>query len=258
MASWNDTFNNSPSGAADPGEGDDRIRETRLEIDLRATQEHDWHDTASTGTAIHKAGSARIYYQAAAPTLRPDGVTVLGASDTGRLWIDSDDENLHYWDGTQWLDVDVSVADTADIGTATVTDTVVDQGGGDTLYFKTINIGDWNMYTTVYKSIAMGVSAINIRSISVLIRNDDGTVLTPIKSSQASIAHTHGAGTYIDVYGSITGTSGSASLPSCNGYFMTSATNLYMYTLSGSAFISTDYDSTSYNRGYVTIIYVVP
>jgi hypothetical protein len=109
MATWDDTFNASPAGSATPGEGDDRIRETRLEIDYRIDQEHNFHDTASTGQCYHKEGSAMAYYTADAspPTLRPDGVTALGADDTARLRISSDTGILQYWNGSAWADATV-------------------------------------------------------------------------------------------------------------------------------------------------------
>jgi hypothetical protein len=47
----------------------------------------------STGTAIadgwHIQGSAIDYYQASAPTTRPDGMTALDASDYGRRWYNT-------------------------------------------------------------------------------------------------------------------------------------------------------------------------
>ena len=52
---------------------------------------------------LHKEGSARGYYASAAPTVRPDGSTSLGTSDDGRIWVDSDTNELYVWSGTAWV-----------------------------------------------------------------------------------------------------------------------------------------------------------
>lgn len=49
---------------------------------------------------------AHPYYQADAPTQKPDASTTLDANDNGRLWVDSDDGQLYYYvyaaSGTVW------------------------------------------------------------------------------------------------------------------------------------------------------------
>ena len=113
MATWDATFNVTPSGASSPRYGDDRIRETRVETCNRADQEHVWLNTSSTGQSIHRQGSARVYYVdaeqdeetgelAAAPDLRPDDTTSLGLSDDGRLLVDSATDILYHWTGSEW------------------------------------------------------------------------------------------------------------------------------------------------------------
>ncbi|KKK52466.1 hypothetical protein LCGC14_3104650, partial [marine sediment metagenome] len=42
------------------------------------------------GVDLTGAGVGRAYYQAAAPTTKPDGSTALSADDNGSLWVDSD------------------------------------------------------------------------------------------------------------------------------------------------------------------------
>lgn len=121
MAVWNDAFNLTPAGSDDPGEGDDRIREVKAEVDGRVNQEHVFHDTATTGASVHRAGSARMYYQAAEPTLRPDGITALGASDTGRLWMDSDDDTIKgVWTGAAFVEPSINLTDAAISGDVTI------------------------------------------------------------------------------------------------------------------------------------------
>ena len=52
---------------------------------------------------VHKEGSARGYYASGAPTVRPDGSTALGAGDDGRIWVDSDTNELYVWSGSAWV-----------------------------------------------------------------------------------------------------------------------------------------------------------
>jgi hypothetical protein len=91
MSVWNTAFEASPAGADSPASGDDKIRELKSAVRERLAKEHKMD--LSTGTASadgwHIQGSAISYYQASAPTTRPDGVTALDANDYGRLWVSS-------------------------------------------------------------------------------------------------------------------------------------------------------------------------
>lgn len=104
---WTTTgFELTPAGDASPAEGDDRIRELKETAGSLLDKEHIARDAGSTAAqGWHRAGSAIAYYQAAAPTNRPDDATALGATDAGRVWIDSDDGGAKYWDGSafQWV-----------------------------------------------------------------------------------------------------------------------------------------------------------
>ena len=91
---WNLAYEATPAGSASPAEGDNEIRNTRLEVRSRVDQEHAILNTSTTGQSVHKPGSAVVYFQAAEPTLRPDGLTSLNSNDTGRLWVDSNNNNL--------------------------------------------------------------------------------------------------------------------------------------------------------------------
>jgi hypothetical protein len=69
----------------------------------------------ASGTLInhghHKMGSAVVYYQATAPTLRPDNVTPLDVNDNGRLWIRTTDFRLYvYIFGTGWYALNALLA----------------------------------------------------------------------------------------------------------------------------------------------------
>jgi hypothetical protein len=61
MATWNDAFNNAPADGDSPSQGDDKIRETRVEIWYRGRKEHGWGGS-STADGWHKEGSGRAYY----------------------------------------------------------------------------------------------------------------------------------------------------------------------------------------------------
>ena len=105
--------------------------------------------------------------------------------------------------------------------------------GEPQLFYKVVSIGDWDMDATASVTIAHGVSDHKkIRSIQVIVRNDDDVsyyTLTRIESSGASF----------------------------NGGDVSSfdATNVVLARLTGGNYDSTSFDSTSYNRGWITIIY---
>lgn len=97
------------------------------------------------------------------------------------------------------------------------------------LPYTVVNIGDWDMDATKFVSIAHGIADITkIRSVSVMIRKDDGTLL-PLCSFD-SIASD---GTVNGAVGAISGT------------------NIILTRKDGGNFDSTDYDQTSYNRGFI-------
>lgn len=100
---------------------------------------------------------------------------------------------------------------------------------GDILKTKVLDIGDWNMDTTVTKNVAHGLTFANIRSIRVLIRNDANTARYSFTDINV------GATTYQAV--------------------TADATNISLFRESGGIYDSTNYDSTSYNRGWIIIEY---
>lgn len=72
---------------------------------LRLSREHDTLAAAGAG-GTHKQGSAKLYRQAAAPTLRPDGTTPLDSNDAGRLWLDTDTKTIYVWSGSAWEEIE--------------------------------------------------------------------------------------------------------------------------------------------------------
>lgn len=81
------------------------INALRQAVRLRMAKEHETPDAASVG-GEHLHGSARVYYQAAAPTFKPDGVTDLDDEDDGRLWLDSDNNKIYVYSAAtdSWVD----------------------------------------------------------------------------------------------------------------------------------------------------------
>ena len=100
------------------------------------------------------------------------------------------------------------------------------------LYTKILELGDWNMDTTDGLNITGIAEFKNIRSYSVIIRNDEDTIYYPMD--------------YIHVDGLLQG-----------GYRSFSADLLQLYRRVGGLFDNADFNSTSYNRGWITIWYEV-
>ncbi len=104
---------------------------------------------------------------------------------------------------------------------------------GTLLKTKVVQIGDWDMASTQTKNVAHGVSNYkNIRSVSVIIRDDTDAVYTPFDRIDYS-----------------TGVNESGSVLSIG------STNIQLARTDLRFFDTTAYDSTSYNRGFVTITY---
>lgn len=106
MAVWNSAFELTPTGSESPSLGDDRFRELKIGVRERIAKEH--YSNLASGLVAedgwHNSGSAKSYYQAAAPTTRPDGATALTAADNGRTWISSNDFRIRvYVHGTGWV-----------------------------------------------------------------------------------------------------------------------------------------------------------
>lgn len=108
-----------------------------------------------------------------------------------------------------------------------------DSGPNTTVNLKTIvlEIGDWDMDTNATTNpIVTQVSAASIRSIDAIIRDDGGSVISNLMIVDASCI----------LQGGITS--------SLTGSFS-------LRRLTGGTFDSSSYNSTGYNRGWVTIVY---
>ena len=99
-------FEMSPQSSDDPSEGAARITELKETAGSLLDKEHKARDAGSVAAqGWHREGSALVSVSSAAPTTRPDATTALDAADKGRMWVDSDDGTLDYWDGAAWQDV---------------------------------------------------------------------------------------------------------------------------------------------------------
>ena len=109
---WNANYELTPLPQDSPTGIDDEVRALKDSISARMKNEHETFETDNSSGAegddfVHKAGSAKGYYQAAEPTLRPDGVTALNSEDAGRAWIDSDTDITYRWDGSAWGEISI-------------------------------------------------------------------------------------------------------------------------------------------------------
>lgn len=110
---------------------------------------------------------------------------------------------------------------------------------GTILKEKIIDIGDWNMDADATTTVAhgLGSSFIKIRDIKVMIRNDGGTGLIPLDTMVTS--------TYANA----------------GGVYNIDSTNITLYRKADSSanhgFDDALFDSTSYNRGWIYILYEI-
>lgn len=95
---------------------------------------------------------------------------------------------------------------------------------------KVIDIGDWDMDIFTSKTFAHGLTLSKIRSVTAMVRTDADA-------------------DYYDInYGHTTGTSG-------QGGVTVDATNVQLLRFANGFFDTVSFDSTSFNRGWVTIQY---
>jgi len=106
-------------------------------------------------------------------------------------------------------------------------------GNGVTRVFVEIEIGDWDMDTTASVNVSHVLSLTEwktIRQIDVIIRNDGDTGYYPLRKG----------------YDGVTG----------NGFVnVIGSTNITLNRVTGGDFDNVNFDSTSYNRGWITFWY---
>src|SRR3990167_6642466 len=99
------------------------------------------------------------------------------------------------------------------------------------LKVKVLNIGDWDMDATSSVAVAHGLTMVNIRGISVLIIDDASGNIQSLDIADSSY-------------------------PNVNGNWRLDATNINLYRLALGYYDTVGFDSTSFNRGWITIWYI--
>jgi len=133
---------------------------------------------------------------------------------------------------------DLTVQQTLEVTqTSTLTGGIDSGGGGTFLKFKIVEIGDWNMNVSAAGvasvSVAHGLTASTIRSVSVIVRNDAPNTYYPLNS------FSNGADPALFA-GGVTAITG---------------INVILAIRTGGTFDAAGFDATSYNRGWITIWY---
>lgn len=123
--------------------------------------------------------------------------------------------------------------DTTISGSASAANGVDAGASGVFMKVKVMNIGDWNMDSTATVTVAHGLTAENIRSMSVVIRTD--TSVSPINYYPLEWENTGGT--------------------EAEGEYKWQTTNIILKRTAGGDFDSAEFDDTSYNRGWITIWY---
>ncbi len=100
------------------------------------------------------------------------------------------------------------------------------------LYTKVIEIGDWNMDGTGFVDVVHNLTLTKIRMVSVLIINDAETISYNLINSVSGT---------VDLYR--------------GGWFDIDAANVTLNRSTNGFFDDTDFNATSFNRGWVTITY---
>lgn len=112
------------------------------------------------------------------------------------------------------------------------------QNENTNLRTKVIQMGDWDMDATASILVTHGLADYKkVRSVTAIIRNDADSAYYTVPSA------TNSTGT-ADVF-----------FPSNAAGGVVQSTIILVNRLTGGAFDSTSYDSTSYNRGWITIVY---
>lgn len=112
-------------------------------------------------------------------------------------------------------------------------DAVIDELNNNRfMKYAVINIGDWDMDTDQTKIVAHGIADYKkIRTVEAIIRDDTDVVYNNINVGNPS------------------GISG-------GGVTTITTTDIYLARVAGEIFDSASYNSTSFNRGYITIGYI--
>lgn len=172
-----------------------------------------------------------------------DASTILGLLVAGnRIYVQQQDDAANATlfeltgpavDNTGWWTVPVSVVSTGALPVNNKACVVImNLGASATVKTKIMEIGDWNMDAGASVSVAHGLTLADIRSVKVLIRNDSDTQHINFPVVDQDIAASGQEEMHVD------------------------ATNVIMVRGNTGFFDNISYDSTSFNRGWITVNYV--
>lgn len=130
-----------------------------------------------------------------------------------------------------------TISSTDTLSNKTFSDAIIASGGiqtdgTNTLKTKVIDIGDWDMDFALSVDVAHGLTLAKIRSITGIIRTDADDFYLPITTGQPLGTATVACAAVAD------------------------ATNIQLQREPGGMFDNANYDSTSFNRGWITITYI--
>ena len=133
---------------------------------------------------------------------------------------------------------DISEGDMRDFG-QDIADSLYNVSVSGALTFLVIEIGDWNMDSTFDVYVTHGIADHKkIRSVNVIIRNDADT-------------------SYYNLYQALASGTAPSGVSGQTGIISSTTIQLTRTSSANDGwFDGTDFDSTSYNRGWVTIGYV--
>lgn len=192
LGEWTSTFQAERTDSSTIGTTDDAENQHRRFVQERGVVEHDWGTSSLGGglsdTGRHKPGSARAFWQDAAPTrLRlfdnsgddPGGAALLGTDDTGRFWVDTNGGNkLWAWNGTAFEEVSAAATWPSPVNTVSVDATALTDSGytvlggwGATLQIVLPAEGTWRVFAHAQVYIVNGTGG-NDRLARVELRRD--------------------------------------------------------------------------------------
>ncbi len=189
--------------------------------------------------ANYTATEVEAAFAELASTSNGEGASIIGFEDAAAQFAATDVEAAVVEIRTDLVSTsngkgasDIGIEDSAGDITATNVEAalaeIVARAGG--LNTKVLDIGDWDMDADVSVSVAHGITQTKIRSISVIIRADNNI-------------------THADFMGD-------TSTQTTEQYMQASATDILLVRATGGRFDNTAHDSTSFNRGWITIQYI--
>ena len=243
---WDAAQEATPAGSDLRSQGDDRIREIQKNIRERVNEDHEFGDTALTspGPSAAQITAKDTGWHRFMTMIRQASAPSNPESGYGRLYSLAADALLRFKDSSGVVKtlVDTDSTQTLDAKTlsnATLGNTTIDgikiTNKSEHYAIKRLDIGDWDMITDSLIFVAHGLTFSNILKCWVSLRNDDETFWYPIEFSSPTVGVSAGA-------------------------YSLDSTNVRLQRVSsvnGGSFDSSAYNATSYNRGYITILYLL-